>query len=161
MAWRCHYGGALLCGGRAGAAGSGSGFHYHNAAYNLLFFGVKEWMLTPPRHAGISDLDSLEWPDAPSQAHLPKGLPLRFTQRPGDLVIVPSQWGHSTLSHGGFSLGLGVLWCDARWVNLTGGNCHLETNAWDKLKFAAEDPGRRRLRSSGLRHKREAVQLRA
>ena len=109
-----------------GTAWSGSGFHYHNAAYNVLFFGRKRWLITPPRYAGLSDLESLEWPDGPSQARLPPGLPLRFTQEAGDIVIVPAQWGHSTLSDGGFTLGLGVLWCDWRWMNISStGECHL------------------------------------
>ena len=34
-----------------GTAWSGSGFHYHNPAYNVLFFGTKKWMITPPRYA--------------------------------------------------------------------------------------------------------------
>ena len=37
-----------------GTAWSGSGFHYHNPAYNVLFFGTKEWMITPPRCAPLS-----------------------------------------------------------------------------------------------------------
>ena len=111
-----------------GTAFSGSGFHYHNPAYNLLFFGTKQWMITPPRYAGLSDLDSIDWPDQGSKEHLPDGLPIRFTQRAGDLVIVPAQWGHSTLSDGGFTLGLGVLWCDQRWMNLSAGECHLSPN---------------------------------
>lgn len=96
-----------------------------NPAYNVLFFGSKKWMVTPPRYSGISDLDSVEWPDPPSQRMLPAGLPLRFTQQAGDLVIVPAQWGHSTLSDGSFTLGLGVLWCDNRWMNLSSGECHI------------------------------------
>ena len=32
----------------------------------------------------------------------------------GDVVVVPAQWGHSTKSIGGFTLGVGVLWCDQR-----------------------------------------------
>ena len=107
-----------------GVEGSGSGFHYHNNAYNLLFFGTKEWMLTPTRYSGLSDLDSSEWPDSDSARALPAGLPLRFRQRAGDLVLVPSQWGHSTLSSGGFTIGLGVLWCDQHWMTLSSGKCH-------------------------------------
>ena len=82
------------------------------------------------RYAGLSDLDSLDWPDKPTQSRLPEGLPLRFTQRAGDLVIVPAQWGHSTLSDGGFTLGLGVLWCDQRWMNVSAGECHLRRKTW-------------------------------
>ena len=86
----------------------------------------------PPfdRYAGLSDLDSLDWPDKPTQSRLPEGLPLRFTQRAGDLVIVPAQWGHSTLSEGAFTLGLGVLWCDQRWMNVSAGECHLRRKTW-------------------------------
>jgi hypothetical protein len=119
-----------------GTKSSGSGFHYHNAAYNVLFFGTKEWMITPPRYAGLTDLDSLDWPDDKAKAWLPKGLPLRFTQRAGDLVIVPAQWGHSTTSVG-FTLGLGVLWCDQRWMNLSHGECHLQEGSWRKHRGGA------------------------
>jgi len=119
-----------------GTRDSGSGFHYHNGAYNLLFFGTKQWMLTPPRFAGLSDLDSLKWPDERTRSRLPKGLPIQFTQRAGDLVLVPAQWGHSTLSYGGFTLGLGVLWCDQHWMALSGGQCHLSqsTSVWAKAR---------------------------
>ena len=131
-----------------GTAYSGSGFHYHNAAYNFLFFGTKQWMLTPPRYTGISDLDSLDWPDAPARAALPDGLPLRFTQRAGDLVIVPAQWGHSTLSDGSFTLGLGVLWCDHRWVNVTAGVCHKST-VFDDVAPVSKRKGKGKGRGRG------------
>jgi hypothetical protein len=102
----------------------------HRHAYVRLLSNA---CLLPPsnnRYAGLSDLDSLDWPDKPTQSRLPEGLPLRFTQRAGDLVIVPAQWGHSTLSDGGFTLGLGVLWCDQRWMNVSAGECHLRRKTW-------------------------------
>ena len=74
----------------------------------------------PTLFKGLKDLD------ADAKAARPDGLPRRFTQHAGDLVIGPPQWGHSTLSDG-FTLGLGVLWCDHRWVNVTGGQCHKDT----------------------------------
>ena len=33
---------------------SGAAVHFHANAYNVLFFGTKEWLLTPPRYAHIS-----------------------------------------------------------------------------------------------------------
>ncbi len=128
-----------------GTAWSGSGFHYHNPAYNVLFFGEKKWVLTPPRHAGVSDVDSVGWPDAAARAKLPAGLPLRFTQRAGDVVVVPAQWGHSTISARSFTLGYGVLWCDRRWLNFSGGSCHLYNNVFFDEKgerVTARDTGR-------------------
>ena len=40
------------------------------------------------------------------------------------------RWGHSTLSHNGFTLGYGVLWCDRRWMNLSNGECHLHQSPY-------------------------------
>ena len=112
----------------AGTAQSGSGYHYHNAAVNALFFGLKHWKVAPPRWAGLTDLDTDAWPDPHAAAYLPRGLPLRFTQRPGDVVLLPEQWGHATLSDN-VTLGLGMLWCGVRLTGLTG-SCHLQQSAY-------------------------------
>ena len=63
---------------------------------------------------------------------LPRGLPLRFTQRAGDVVILPEQWGHSTYSVN-FTVGLGMLWCGARLTNVTG-SCHVSNTVYDDAK---------------------------
>ena len=109
-----------------GTQRSGSTFHYHNAAVNVLFFGTKLWTVTPPRWAGITDLDPDAWPDTGARAVLPRGMPLYFTQRAGDVLILPEQWGHSTLSVN-FTVGLGMLWCGKRLTNLTGA-CHTRSS---------------------------------
>ena len=92
-----------------GTANSGSGFHYHNAAVNVLFFGKKRWFITPPRYAGISDIEALEWPDRTSAEALPQGLPYRYTQLAGDIVILPSQWGEPITAEGVHLGGLDYL----------------------------------------------------
>ena len=97
-----------------------------------LFFGEKRWRVAPPRWAGITDLDPDAWPDAHASARLPRELPLRFTQRAGDVVLLPEQWGHSTYSVN-FTLGLGMLWCGARLTNVTG-SCHVPDTVYEEVK---------------------------
>lgn len=99
----------------AGGNGSGAALHFHNFAYNVLFFGVKHWLITPPRFAGISGAPSSLWRDEHAPRDLPAGagMPLRCTQGPGDMVIMPSHWGHATINEA-FSIGVGDLFCDTR-----------------------------------------------
>ena len=124
----------------AGGRGSGAAFHFHNPAYNVQFFGTKQWMLTPPRHAGITGSASTHWSgeQVPTHFHftpsihtslhtlysqlatakLPAHLPLRCTQGPGDMILLPGHWGHATVSTK-FSIGIGNLYCDTTLANLT------------------------------------------
>ena len=132
-----------------GTAGSGSGFHYHNSAVNVLFFGIKRWQITPPRYAGLSDLDSTGWPDDNTSAALPEGLPYRFTQHEGDVVILPSQWGHATTSVN-FTLGIGMLWCEGRVMNMSRGECHLHNTAYRQRAISTGRHNRQRKRRSLL-----------
>ena len=62
-------------------------------------------------------------------------------------MIVPPQWGHSTLSDG-FTLGLGVLWCDHRWVNVTAGVCHKST-VFDDVAPVSKRKGKGKGRGRG------------
>lgn len=98
----------------AGGNGSGAALHFHSAAYNAVFFGVKHWLLTPPRYAGISGAASTVWRDRHAPRDLPSGagMPFRCVQGPGDMVVVPNHWGHATINEA-FSIGIGDLFCDS------------------------------------------------
>ena len=85
--------------------------HFHAAAVNVNIWGNKRWLLTPPRFAGSSPRSGPEWAAAASQEGLPAGFPLRCTQRPGDVLILPPLWGHAT-ANDAFSLGFGFLFDD-------------------------------------------------
>ncbi len=98
--------------------GSGAALHFHTSAYNVQLFGVKRWLLTPPRHAGITGSASTLWRDAISPSQLPAGLPMRCTQGPGDMMLLPHGWGHATVNDK-FNLGIGNLFCDRDLANLT------------------------------------------
>jgi hypothetical protein len=91
--------------------------HFHGAAYNVQFFGTKRWMLIPPRYTAISGAPSTSF-TALAKSQLPAGLPLRCVQGPGDMLILPSTWGHATINSG-FNLGIGNLFCDRAMTNLT------------------------------------------
>lgn len=122
-AWRRGGSRQLFAGGR----GSGAALHFHNPAYNVQFFGVKRWLLTPPRHSGITGaaMARPEW--AAEQAatrSIPSGLPLRCTQGPGDMLLLPGHWGHATINSG-FAIGIGNLYCDTLLANYTHDpSCH-------------------------------------
>ena len=121
----------------AGGRGSGAALHFHNAAYNVQLFGVKKWLLTPPRHAGITGAASTQWtPEQHATRRLPGELPLKCTQGPGDMLLLPPHWGHATINDG-FAIGIGNLYCDAVLANYTHDPaCH---------RFYASGPAAKRL----------------
>ena len=47
-------------------------------------------------------------------------MPLKCTQGPGDMLLVPAQWGHATVNRR-FTLGIGDLYCDIFAMNSSGG----------------------------------------
>ncbi|KAL1504932.1 hypothetical protein AB1Y20_008699 [Prymnesium parvum] len=115
---------------------SGAAMHFHSAAYNMVFFGNKHWLLTPPRWAALSGAKSTDW-EATARARLPSYLPLRCSQGPGDMMLLPFGWGHATINLG-FSVGVGNLFCDKWQMNLTGharcADMHSGQQSKDNLK---------------------------
>jgi len=84
-------------------------------AHNLAHTQVKDWLLLPPRYTAATGAATSNWrrwasePQAMRRLRLPAGLPLRCTQAPGDLLLLPDTWGHATLNRG-FNLGVGNLY---------------------------------------------------
>lgn len=134
----------------AGGRGSGAAMHFHNSAYNVQFFGVKRWLLTPPRYAAITGGVSSRWAEEQRRVRaLPEGLPLRCTQGPGDLLLLPAHWGHATVNSA-FALGIGNLYCDTRLANYSGDpHCR---SFWPRdLAPAVPAGGRRTIKQRSMR----------
>ena len=83
-----------------GPAGSGANWHYHNAAWNLLGYGRKLWILTPPQNSAFST-------STPSQTlseevhaltEQERGGCRLVEQSAGDLLVLPEGWGHLTFN---------------------------------------------------------------
>lgn len=86
-----------------GPAGSGAPQHYHTHAYASLFSGRKRWwFVAPPRsslsrkHARVFAAEDTAQRAGRSDAT--SGAPLVCDQLPGDIVYVPTDWGHLTLN---------------------------------------------------------------
>lgn len=92
--WQVFFGGDM----------SGATLHWHAAAFNILYVGAKQWLITPPRHRGFTGMPPEEvyerLRDAP--------FAVRCTQLPGDLMYVPDHWGHMTLNRG-FGIGVAAI----------------------------------------------------
>ncbi|KAL7539909.1 hypothetical protein ACHAWF_006541 [Thalassiosira exigua] len=86
---------------------SGATFHFHNAAVNALYVGVKEWVLAPPSHRGFTGMQARD-----ARPVLDRELTVRCTQYPGDVVFFPNYWGHLTINHG-FTIGAATILNDA------------------------------------------------
>jgi hypothetical protein len=94
---------------------SGAPPHFHRAAVNVVLAGVKLWAVWPPSAASYVDGSAVDfWRDHllphrtdsgyGASTDRESGLPrLRaahylFFQGPGDVVYLPSHWGHATLN---------------------------------------------------------------
>ena len=90
-----------------GPSGSGAHWHYHQAAFNSLYFGEKKWFLLPPGVRHVSNAHPSTWSqawrarvrarvDAGASAGEGAALDaevLTCTQREGDVLYIPSMWG--------------------------------------------------------------------
>lgn len=87
-----------------GGDGSGATYHWHEAAFNILYVGVKEWKIAPPMYRGTTGMTAQK-----VAASLDEKISLTCVQQPGDLFYIPNFWGHSTINHG-FTIGAaGIL----------------------------------------------------
>lgn len=91
---------------------AGAHTHYHGTAYNELLVGRRRWALTPPHANAEFSLEpavslfarrrhgpqrEVEGESVAEAADVPW---LDAEQRPGDVLYVPMQWAHATLSLG-------------------------------------------------------------
>jgi hypothetical protein len=75
----------------AGRPGTGSPQHLHGNAWNALVRGPnKAWFFWPPGKASVSNVH-------PRGGHQAYDATLTATQKEGDVVFVPLDWGHATL----------------------------------------------------------------
>ena len=97
------------------AAGSGAPVHFHCDAWNALAHGRKRWFLYPPAVALYSKQPIAKWlaeqanrtSSSPSslgdggsfslESAAPEGA-ITCTQRAGDVLYVPCDWGHGVLN---------------------------------------------------------------
>ena len=81
-----------------GSPGTGSPVHYHNAAWNGLFYGRKRWFLLPPYEKIISRIQVKKWVDEDVPTIMKKQRMVQCDQTPGDLLYVPLNWAHAVLN---------------------------------------------------------------
>lgn len=88
-----------------GPAGSGAPVHYHGHAVNVLAYGAKRWKLMAPSHAFYSKMPAEEFylsriaeGNATESTGLGSPHELECMQYAGDVMFVPTLWGHGTLN---------------------------------------------------------------
>jgi hypothetical protein len=82
-----------------GTAGSGAPVHFHNTAWNQLFYGRKHWHLLPPGRNLMGKKQVLEWLEEDWGRLAVEGFePIGCVQQQGDVIIVPESWGHAVLN---------------------------------------------------------------
>ena len=82
---------------------AGVTWHWHNAAFNTCFVGLKQWRLAPPLWRSFTALQSKE-----AEALVPEEYLVRCTQSPGDMLYLPEFWGHMIINSG-FAVGTAML----------------------------------------------------
>ena len=80
--------------------------HYHSQAMNALVRGSKKWFLRHPSFAHYDRTPVKEWVrrSKDDAEHAVRGAPedrpslIQCVQRAGDILFVPSGWGHAVLN---------------------------------------------------------------
>jgi len=88
-----------------GSVGSGSPQHFHDDAFNVLLMGRKCWWFWPPALAAMSRVHPLKL--VSSGASELQGA-LRVVQEAGDIIYVPSAWGHAVLNEAEYNVCIAV-----------------------------------------------------
>lgn len=95
-----------------GPPGTGAPFHFHTNALNILVYGRKRWFFKHPHNATYSNTAPLQWYRAYQSAeqgyqlsdedargdHVGFGVALQCVQQPGEVVLIPRDWGHAVLN---------------------------------------------------------------
>ena len=82
-----------------GTKGSGAPVHFHNTAWNQLFYGKKHWYLLPPGRNLMGKKQVFKWVEEDVSGL--KAQEYEFSecvQQQGDVLIVPELWGHAVLN---------------------------------------------------------------
>ena len=82
----------------AGSAGSGSQPHLHEHAWNIVVYGSKRWFLWSPGASFTSNLPTLTWLRESPNNRRERRSSFSCTQNAGDMIIVPTGYGHSTIA---------------------------------------------------------------
>ncbi|CAM9337178.1 unnamed protein product [Choristocarpus tenellus] len=81
-----------------GGENSGAPFHIHSDAINLLLSGTKRWWMVTPRQASFSRQHISAWVDGEYPGLSEEERPMECVQGPGDIMYVPSDWGHAAMN---------------------------------------------------------------
>ena len=82
-----------------GTAGSGAPVHFHNTAWNQLFYGRKHWYLYPPSRNLMGKKQVMDWLEHDIRNLMEDGFqPMECIQMQGDVLVVPELWGHAVLN---------------------------------------------------------------
>lgn len=79
-----------------GGIGQGAPVHFHGDAWNVCVYGQRRWFLFPPSTAIYSNVPTKQWLAEDYPNLTPEQRPLECMQRGGDVIFVPSMFGHGT-----------------------------------------------------------------